>query len=35
MIILPCVPFLLSGSYLTYVFLLILVGGFIIRLFRR
>ncbi len=34
MIILPCLPFIMTGSYLTYVFLLMFVSGLIIKLVR-
>lgn len=35
MIILPCLPFFFSGTYLTYVFLLMFVFGLIFSLIRR
>ena len=34
MIILPCLPFMLQGGYVTYTFLLLFVFGLIFKLIR-
>ena len=34
MIILPCLPVILSGSYMTYIFLLLFVFGLIFAIIR-
>ena len=35
MIVLPCLPIFFTGSYMTYVFLLMFVFGLLIMFIRR
>lgn len=35
MVVLPCLPFILNGSYLTNIFLLTFVGSLIFTIVRK